>query len=171
MDMLVLASLATAAVLIWRQLAAMRHAAERTAARLEKLEQRANDITARPPVIIPTAPEGEVQRLLSEVLEAQAAAAEAQAKLAADVALVRREMHGAMLAAGATAPDAEDLVRRKLAEEGYASIVILQRTERDGGERFLVSARHGDQTRFGAVLVKDGAVTGMDMRLPTFLFP
>ena len=171
MEMLTLAMLCGVALLLWRPLSALRRASERSAERIDKLEQRANDATAKPPVIIATAPEGELQRLLSEVKEAQAAAAEAQAKLAAEVATVRREMHAAMLASGVTAPDAEDLMRRKLAEEGYASIAILQRTMRDDGERFLVSARHGDQTRFGAVMVKDGAVTGVDMRLPTFLFP
>lgn len=171
MDIVLFVALVVGVALLWRQIEAMKRVRMNTAERIEGVERRLNDLVARPPVVVPSTPDGEVQRLLAEVRVAQRDALAAVETLRGELKEVRKDLRYAVERGAATPPEAEDIARRWLVAEGYASIVFLKREARDGGERFLVSAAHGDQTRYGAILIKDDAVATASMTAPTFLFP
>lgn len=171
MEIVLLVSVAAGVALLWRQIEALRRERMNTAERIEAVEKRMNDIVARPSVVVPSTPDGEVQRLLAEVRAAQNEAHQGVETLRSELKEVRRDLRHAVDSGRAVPPEAEDVARRWLQAEGYACVVILKREERDGGERFLVSAAHGDQTRYGAILVRDLAVASANMTAPTFLFP
>lgn len=171
MDIILLLAIVGATVAIWRQFEQLKRDRINPAERIEAVEKRINDLIARPPVVVASAPEGEAQRLLAALREAESDTRTELARLREQVAEVRRELSRAAAAGTVVPPSSEEVVRRWLSDEGYSSVVILRHETREDGERWLVSAVHGDQTRFGAILVRDLAVASASMSAPTFLFP